>query len=550
MDELENDAPEKNEISTSKRSNIIDLTPPKEKPTVVDVKFTLTKKKKIILAACGVLILILAAFSAIWFTDLKYQVFGAFFKASTQIIVTDSKTSQPIEGATVKLDDQSRKTDKQGKVTLQNIHFGKQTLEVTKEAYKDFERGEVIFFGSNELGPVKLEGAGIPISFIVKNSITGLPVQGAIITVSKNSVKTSSLGTAIVNVLPGGGVKGAAKITKDSFISGSLSFSVVQTTTPYSITLTPEGKTYFLSNRSGKIDLYESNLDGTEQKVILHATGSEEEYTTGINISPDNKWIAFTSSRDGARGTDGNLLPYLYLISTETKSFSKINGDQNITVYGWVDNYLIFSTSNGKYGAGGNAKLLSYDTSSKKQTELVNTTSLQFVNPVGGVIFYGLPESSPDVGLFKISPDGSGKKQIKNVLIYYAYETSKTAITFSDSSNNYYSYDLASDTLTKLDGKPASLKDKDYIYSGTKLKTAFVDFRDGKNDLFVADSQGANEKQLTTIGSVTYPVRWIGDEYIIFRVSRTGENADYVIGVAGGDAKKIVDVFEMQGYGY
>lgn len=534
-------------IQTPKEPQKIHQT---DKPTVVDIKFSLTKRRKIILALTGSFLILLASFLIIWFTDLKYTVFGAFTTATAEIIVADSETLQPIEGATVQINGRTGETDSEGKVILVDLKLGPKKLKVTKEAYKNFGRDEVIFIGTNKLKPVVLEGSGISVSFIVKDKVTEQPIEGAEVEVNKNKVKTAKDGTAILSVLPQDDVKAIAKISKEGFIQSSLELKVEQNAEPFIVLLTPSGKNYFLSNRKGKIDLYQSNLDGSKQKVILAATGNEES-NTRINVSPDNKWIALISTREALKGASGTFIPVLYLVNPKDKSLSKIDTEVSILIIGWIGDYLIYRTSSVAYGENAKVKIVSFNTSSKKKTTLVSTSifpsNTQFL---GDNIIYTLTDKKvEDYGLFIINTDGSNRKTILKETVYLIYRKTPYSFIFqSADSNKWYSYNSDSKKLVQLSSKPPSLKNKSLILSPNKKYTAFVEKRDGKNELYLADNQGKNEKKLTSLGSVTTPIRWIGEDYIVFRSSSTNENADYIIGRKGGKQQKIVDVYNQPTY--
>jgi hypothetical protein len=532
------------ELNSNQTSNQSQKNPIAEKPTVVDLKFTLTKRKKITIALAGILSLLLVSSLAIWFTDLKYTVFGLFTKASAEVVVADSKTLQPIKEATVSIDDMVVKTDEEGKATLSDLSLGRKKLTVTKEAYKNFERDEVIFIGVNKLEPVVLEGAGIAISFVVKNKITDSPIEGVEIKVKKNSAKTAKDGTAVLNILPTGGVKSVAKISKNGFIDTSLEFMVEKTTKPLAVKLTPAGKNYFLSNRRGKIDLFKSNLDGTKQSIILEATGNEE-INTSILTSPNNKWVALLSTREAVKGASGDNIPILYMINPSDKSSQRISSEIGTSIIGWVNDYLIYSTHSGNYD-NPEGKIVSFNVSSKTKVVLE-----EFQGYTGNIqlfenrVVYSLPDKTFEkYGLFIRNPDGSNHETVLTETVYTTYKTSASSIVFqSDKSKKWYSYDADSKQLKKLSSKPPSLKNKKIIFSPSKQYTAFIENRDGKNELFLADSAGENEKKLTSIGSASDPIRWVGDDYIIFSSSKNNETADYIVGRAGGKPQKVVDIY-------
>ena len=70
---------------------------------------------------------------------------------------------------------------------------------------------------------------------------------------------------------------------------------------PVSVKLTPAGKVYFLSKRTGTINVMAANFDGSEQAVVLQGTGKELDNETSLLPSPDWKTLALIARRDADR---------------------------------------------------------------------------------------------------------------------------------------------------------------------------------------------------------------------------------------------------------
>src|SRR6202008_1449233 len=64
------------------------------------------------------------------------------------------------------------------------------------------------------------------------------------------------------------------------------------------LTITPSGRVYLLSKKSGKIDVVKTNLDGSDRKPVLAGTGKEEDRGTVLLASRDWKYLALLSRRD------------------------------------------------------------------------------------------------------------------------------------------------------------------------------------------------------------------------------------------------------------
>lgn len=489
------------------------------------------KNKKLIFTAVALLI------SALLSLVLYLNLFG---KATVEVIVADQTTLQPIEGAKVTLENNSQETDGDGKTIFKNVRTGKKEITVAKQAYATLSLEEKILSGYNKLEPITIEGNGIALVVTVKNKVGQLPVVGAQVVIGQNQSFSDNNGKAIVNIPHIGAPTVTAQVTKRGFIAYTGKLNVESGSVPQLVTLVPAGKNYFLSNRSGKIDLYESNLDGSEQKVILAATGSEDT-NTAIYISPDNKWIALLSTREGIRDVVGNLAPYLYMINTENNSFSKVATDQIASVIGWAGSRLVYNSYQDVNGQR-EIKTTSLDPVSANQITLATFISYSgSINIVGSNIIYSKPDKTKEeFGLFLASTAGGAKQTILTETVYSIYQTAIDTIVFqSQDSNGWHSYNLNSQALTTLSGKPANLKHLRFIASPSKSNFAYVDNRDGKNDLFIKNAQ---DQRLTSVGAVSEPVRWIDEKDLIFRVIRPNETADYIISTDGGEPLKIVDV--------
>src|SRR5262249_46143505 len=136
--------------------------------------------------------------------------------------------------------------------------------------------------------------------------------------------------------------KVTVEFTKDGFNSAKVEALVRKGAAPLAQTLVPSGKVYFLSNRSSKIDLYESNLDGSEAQVVLAGTGNEDAATGILPSIHDHQFLALDSSREGRR-KDGQLQHDLFLFDTDSHELTKI--DQDVSFYdfkAWLGDSLIY----------------------------------------------------------------------------------------------------------------------------------------------------------------------------------------------------------------
>src|SRR5690606_15271214 len=103
----------------------------------------------------------------------------------------------------------------------------------------------------------------------------------------------------------------------------------------FAYTLTPTGKIYFLSKRTGKVDVMKCNLDGTDQAVVLAGTGSEDQDDTQLLASTDWKYLALKSRREGKYSK-------IYIINTQDdKLITADEGEASFQSYGWIDHNFV-----------------------------------------------------------------------------------------------------------------------------------------------------------------------------------------------------------------
>src|SRR5207249_3831416 len=130
----------------------------------------------------------------------------------------------------------------------------------------------------------------------------------------------------------------------------------------------PVGKIYFLSKRTGKLDLMKANLDGTDAKVAVAATGNEQDSQTVLMPSPDWKYIALVTKRSSS-----DPAPQLYVVSTDDdQPLSADSGNANYSLYGWIGDNLVYTSLRNdlqNWQAGKN-KLKSYNAGTGKLTLL------------------------------------------------------------------------------------------------------------------------------------------------------------------------------------
>ena len=506
----------------------------------------------------------------------RYKVLGLVLKKSITITVIDSKTATPVSNAQLELAGNSVKTDANGTAHLK-ASVGQQNLVIKKQYYRDLTSSYFVGF-KTEPSRVKLTATGRLVPITVLNKVTGKPMTGVQVRVLNTTAKTNTKGQAII-ALPTKTSTNPGKLSLSGYNSADVTVQVTdKVVKANSFEITPAGHIYFLSNRSGKLDVVKANLDGSDRKTILEGTGREEPNTTSLLASRDWRYLVLKSRREGTQAA-------LYLIDTSNDKVTQFdNGDADFSLVGWYDHAFIYSLTrnNLAYWQAGRQALKSYD-AENLQLNLLDQTQAEgaagsyayqsFLNLyiLKGAIAYNTQwyTYASDSGgktdtIRAVQPGGQNKKD------YQSFPTSSTgsiqaalyepqSVYFSvyDNSlnkNTYYEFEDQAIKTVSLDQSAFNQTYPTFLLSPSGKQTFWTELRDGKNSLFVGDPNAQGKKQIA--GLVDYsPYGWYGDGYTL--VSKNSSEL-YII-APGGSAPgrqplKITDYYKpaqtYTGYGY
>ncbi|HSX29813.1 MAG TPA: hypothetical protein VLE73_04625 [Candidatus Saccharimonadales bacterium] len=537
------------------------------------------KKISLPLAVLVIVGLILAA------PVTRYAVLSLVIKQSLPVIVLDEQTKAPVSSAQVLIKGVVATTDSKGRATVK-VPVGPTELKASKQYYKSNAKTLTVPIGKPK-SPVHITlhatGRQVPIS--VLNSVGGGPVSNAVLSALNTKVRTDEKGKATL-VVPADATQLAATLKASGYNDASVTIKVTTATDPANnFKVTPVGKLYFLSDRSGKLDVVKSNLDGSERKVVLPGTGKEIKQSTVLLASRDWKYIALLSQRDGGEN------PKLFLIETDTDKLTTMDeGKAQFTPYGWSGDRFVYlvSRTNVEYYQPKKYALKSYQASTKKivlldesagggspaqyQTErladaYIFDKEVVYTKQWDSLYIYGLPAS-----LNTIQADGSQKKKVKtytpaapngftylntkpgefNELYIQCLGCAPDKSTFDEyadgkitaAASSYGDAQFANDVYNR------------YIVSPSGKKTLWTETRDGRNVFFVGDSKGEHGKQLGEASDEFVAYGWYSDDYLLV----TRKSSEMLIvpadGLKGGieSAAKVSDYYKpnylIRGYGY
>jgi hypothetical protein len=551
----------------------IDDAPPEMrlKPKGNRLKHWFHDHKKIWMPVAAVVVISLGALTM---TDAKYAVVNLFASTTASITVVDANTSQPISGVEVSLDGKTAPTDQKGMASFPHTGYGPHQLKVTKFAYLTQVSSQTIeLMSGNKTISVKLKPTGTPVGFVITNSISGKPIKGAKLSFATSNTISAASGAATLNVPPQDTDKVKVQIQADGYIGESIDVTVASSEKT-AVKLTPAGKLYFLSNRSGKIDVMKSNLDGTEATVVLAGTGKEEQNDTVLLASRDWKYLALKSRRE-------NTGAQLYLISTANDAVSVIDhGNAAFSPIGWYNDQFVFMATRNdvQYYQTKQVALKTFSTASAKLTtidetdaagdqysytrEIISTPYIlenRLLYTRTWDTYYATSDKPAEI--VSVHPDGTGKQVLKSFDAgSYSYVVSRPyapdAVYYEvyGDTNRFFEFEDGAIKTASINQNEFDKQYPTFVVSPSSKLVFWQETRDGKNVIFVGNNQGKQEKQVATLQNYK-AYGWYGDEYLL--VSKNSSEL-FIMSVDGvkeeKDLVKITDYYKPQsafdGYGY
>ncbi len=483
------------------------------------------------------------------FPSVRYFVLNsAGVRAKSSVVVLDQSTSLPLKNVSVSIGDIKSMTDEEGRVILQKLKLGKAILKIEKRAFASVDKNIVVGLGSNPLGDFSLTPTGSQYSFMVTDYLSGKPIEKAEASSGESSAFSDS--------------KGIIKLTidnkKDEQIEVSINAEFYRTekfsmdlsdNKVREVKLVPSKKHIFVSNRTGKLDIFSIYIDGKEEKLELAGSGKEKE---GMVLVPHPKdgIVAYVSTRAGQNNSDGFTLSNLILINTEDSSTTNIVASERVQIIDWFGDNLVYVqiTEGSSANNPKRYRLVSYNYKDGSSKELASSNYFNDVISANGKIYYA-PASAyqtEGVGLFQINPDGSNQRTVFDQEVWNIFRTTYDDLALSV-QQNWYNYHLGDNVPTRQNTAPPNQNSRVYIGSPSGKNSAWVDVRDGKGTLLSYDHETKKDIVLKSQSGIKLPVRWLNESTIVYRVKNDQETADYAININGGDAVKIVDVTNSGG---
>lgn len=528
----------------------------------------LVKSKWTWLSLVGLLTLLLAVPAS------RYTVLGLVIKKPVTITVIDSKTANPVSNATVELGGTSTKTDANGKAQV-NASLGERNLTVNKQYYRELQ---TTYFVGFKAAPVsfRMTATGRLVPMAVINKVTGQPLSNVQIKVLDTTARTNAKGLAFI-ALPTTSDKNNGRLALNGYNASQVEVKVTdQVDKANSFELTPAGRVYFLSNRSGKLDVIKANLDGTDRKTVLEGTGRENRNSTSLLASRDWRYLVLKSQREDR--------PALYLIDTTSDKVTQFDsGEGEINLLGWYNHAFVYTTlkTDAPEWQTGRLALKSYNAEQKQLNQLDQTqaegdengyaaqTFLNFYILNSGIV-YNILWSGSDSHLGgkndtirAVQPGGQTKQDYQNFVAtdtnfieaaLYKPQEIYFAVHHNNGGKAYYEFANQTAKAAILADSNFSQGYPTFLLSPSGNKTLWSEPVDGKSTFFVGNANAENNKKLADLSDYT-AYGWHGEAYAL--VAKGGSEL-FIMSTnglsAGRQPLKIADYYRpaqtYSGYGY
>lgn len=507
------------------------------------------------------LVLLLAVVAAIPWS--RYQTAGLVYKKDFTLQLKDSTAKTPVSGAKVSIGRATAITDGDGKVTLSAVKVGNHKANISKKYYQDSQVNVLVPILNQKNTPsFSVVAIGRQTKVLVTNLINDDKLEGVEIEAAGTVAKTDKDGAATV-VLPAGADKQKAKLKLSGYNPAEVEIEVSSSETgENTFKLTPAGRIYFMSKRTGKLDVMKVNLDGSDAKVAVSGTGSEQDDNTRLIQSPDGKHVALVARRSATEPT-----AQLYVLAAEDdKLTSADTGNAEFSLVGWSGSRLVYIVTRNDLAAtaAGKSKLKSYDANSGRITSLDQTEEgdpavdarlrYDFVRLVGDTVVFAKTWFGNTTAL-------AGKMDSFNI-IGAGGGNHKTVATY-DTAANFMSYSQHSpvgfyirqsvqasgeekffDYTIGATPKPMNINitqfyedNYSYLFSPSGRQSLWSEVRDGENAFLVADSSGMNPKVVESLDGFS-PESWFTDQYLLLSFK---SRELYIMSAKGGVALKVTN---------
>ncbi len=505
----------------------------------------------------GLFVFTLLITAGIGFTpQTRYYLLNTSGVRSTMSLkVIDSETQLPLKNVSVSAGTSVAETDSEGIARLTDLPLGDTKLIIEKRAFSSVEKSITIGWGSNPIGEFPIKAIGAQYTFIIKDFLSGKPIEGAQASSGDGNAISDKDGKLIIT-LDTANLNDDAQVEilissenyRDEKVSVNVANKEVQ-----SVEMVSARKHSFVSKRSGKYDVYSIDIDGKNEQKIVQGTGLERD---DIAYVPNQKssTAALVSTRERATSPSGYLLSTLYIVDTSSGSLIKVDQSEKINIIGWskTGRLIYVKIANDVDGTDPERhRIVSVNSQNIADTkQLASANAFNDILIVGDRVIYApsnafIQDTSP--GVYSVNVLAEDRQTILEPNeAFQLQRTSYEAVDINIGSS-WYSFSLNGGSKAIPSQQPSSQTNRFYYDNYNNNFSLWVDKRDDKGVLLVYDKVARKDRELANIIGLKTPIYWLDDNVVVFRVKDSKETADYVVNTDSGEARKIISVADSLG---
>jgi hypothetical protein len=479
----------------------------------------------------------------------RYAILNACgVRSSAKVVVLDNTTRLPLKNVTVSIGGQKAQTNREGLVTISGLKLGNYQLMVKRLAFAPYSQKVTIGWGSNPLGNISLKAVGTQYEILVKDFLSDKPVAGAEVESDQVNALSDNQGKVTLTVADTSITTLAVKLNAPGYRSETLQLTA-DTTKQTSVSLVPSQKTVFVRNDFGKYDVYSSDLDGKDTKLLLAGTGLENA-AISLAVSADNTQAALVSTRDNLRDSDGYLLRALTFINVSAGTSVTVDHAQQLQLVDWLGARLVYRSTAASASAANpqRNRLVAYNYQTNARTQLATANQFNTIVSADGYLYYSASSNDPSavVGLFRVKPDGLTRERLSDREVWTGLRSAIGTLSLQ-TPEGWFSFDLASKKLQQTTA-PQTFVSSYFASDPKNTSSAWTDIRNGQGVLLLKKNESDQVTVLATQPGLVAPVHWLNDKVLIYRVVTSRESADYAVSTDGGAPHKISNVTATDNY--
>jgi hypothetical protein len=487
--------------------------------------------------------------AGVWPTSRYWVLNTAGVRASASIVAEDDLTGQPLKGVEFIMGGRTVETDSEGKAVIRQLKLGSQPMRIEQTGFSNVTQTTVVGWGSNPLGTFKLKAVGVRYTVLVKDHLSGQSIAGAEVTNGDATAVSDQKGKAVLTLAAAEDASAPVKVAKAGYRTEQIALLAPNQSTP--ATLLTDRKAVFVQRDNNTYNVYKSDADGQHRELLLAGTGNENA-NIGLVTSPDGTRAALVSTRDNQRDADGFLLSTLTLINISDGQLVTLAHAEQIQLIDWVGPRLVFEqvSSDPKTPVSSRTTIVAYDAAGNARLQLAAANSIGAVFSAQGAVYYAVTSSDADPAahpaFYKIGTDGAGKQTILDKEVWSGYRSDYNTLSLQ-TADGWVTYALNNGTQSPVTA-PVSYTSRQYADNAGRTESLWIDT--GLGSLLRYTIAGSKETAVHTQPGLSYPLRWLTDDAVIYRVVTGSETADYAASINGGAPLKVADVVNTYGFSH